>query len=61
MSKLGGSGDITFPQENFKFKSSKMAINASKTAKSDRLMESVIITLALKTTSYNLAPMLDQN
>ena len=49
------------PQENFKFKSSKMAINASKTAKSDRLMESVIITLALKTTSYNLAPMLDQN
>ena len=49
MSKLGGSGDITFPQENFKFKSSKMAINASKTANSDRLMESVIITLALKT------------
>lgn len=38
-----------------------MAINASKTANSDRLMESVIITLALKTTSYNLAPMLDQN
>ena len=38
-----------------------MAINASKTANSDRLMEFVIITLALKTTSYNLAPMLDQN
>ena len=61
VSKLGGSGVIMFPQEIFKFKSSEMAINASKTAKSDRLMESVIITLALKTTSYNLAPMLDQN
>ena len=49
------------PQGNFKFKSAKMAINASKTANSDRLMESVIITSALRTTSYNLAPMLGQN
>ena len=43
-----------FPQENFKFKSSKMALNASKTANSDRLMESVIITLALKTNEQTL-------
>lgn len=49
-----------FPQEDFKFKSSEMAVNASRTANSDRLLKFVIITSALKTTSYNLAPMLDQ-
>ena len=55
-----GSGGM-FPQENFKFKSSEMDVNASETANSDRLLKFVIITSALKTTSYNLAPMLDQN
>ena len=51
-----------FPQEDFKFKSSEMAVNASKTANSDRLLKFVIITSALKTTSYNLAaPTLHQN
>ena len=45
-----------FPREIFKFKSSEMAISASKTANSF-----VIITSALRTTSYNLAPTLDKN
>ena len=36
---------------NFKFKSSEMAINASKTANSN-INLSIIITSALKTTSY---------
>ena len=34
MSKVGGSRDM-LPWENFKFKSSEMAINASKTANSN--------------------------
>ena len=48
------------PRENLKFVSSEMAINASKTVNSngDRLL---IITSALKTTSYRLALTLDQN
>ena len=46
------------PLENFKFKSSEMAINAVKTANSGKF---AIITSALKTKSYNLAPTLDQN
>ena len=71
---MGGGGGIMwtrkreqgsrgmFPQEDFKFKSSEMAVNASKTANSDRLLKFVIITSALKTTSYNLAaPTLHQN
>ena len=46
------------PLKNFKFKTSQMAINASKTANSGKF---AIITSALKTKSYNLAPTLDQN
>ena len=34
MSKVGGSRDM-LPWKNFKFKSSEMAINASKTANSN--------------------------
>ena len=56
-----GSGGM-LPQENFKFKSSEMAVNASKTANSDRLLKFVILQSAPKTTSYNLvAPTLHQN
>ena len=44
-------------RENFKFKSSEMAINASKPANSNANL--LIITSALKSTSYNLAPTLD--
>ena len=47
------------PRENFKFKSSEMAINPSKTANSN--INFVTVTSALKTTSYNLARTLDQN
>ena len=39
------------PKENVKFKSSEMAINASKTANSN-INLFIIITSALKTTSY---------
>ena len=39
------------PKENFKFKSSEMAINASKTANGN-INLFIIITSALKTTSY---------
>ena len=46
-------------RENFKFKSSEMAINASKPANSNTNL--LIITSALKSTSYNLAPTLDWN
>ena len=44
-------------RENFKFKSSEMAINASKPANSNTNL--LIITSTLKLTSYNLAPTLD--
>ena len=40
------------PKENFKFKSSEMAVNASKTANSNINLFIIIITSALKTTSY---------
>ena len=56
VSKLEGSGGM-LSRENFKFKSSEMAINASKPANSNTNL--LIITLALKLTSYNLAPTLD--
>ena len=46
------------PRENVKFKSSEMAINASKTANSNINLQ---LLHRLKTTSYNLAPTLDQN
>ena len=49
-SKLGGFAGM-LSKENFKFKSSEMAINASKTANSN-INLSIIITSALKTTSY---------
>ena len=44
-------------RENFKFKSSEMAINASKPANSNTNL--LIITSTFKLTSYNLAPTLD--
>ena len=56
MSKLEGSGGM-LSRENFKFKSSEMAINASKPANSNTNL--LIITSTLKLTSYNLAPTLD--
>ena len=55
MRKTEGSGDM-LPQENVKFRSSEMAKNASKTVNSN-----VKFTIIIKTTSYNLALVFDQD